>query len=145
MDKKILILEYNNRKAYECFNNTITDEFGIPDLYSTLITIEYRPQPNKRSQYIPDILPAAISVASGKYISTLTTPSDSLDLIPSCGPSTIHVMKKDFPFQGRAQGGYCFRKHGKTICNKNTRFYCYTCSDKNKKFYYYHGFSRISS
>ena len=31
------------------------------------------------------------------------------------------------------------------ICNKKTRFYCSTCSHKNKKFYYCHSFSSINS
>ena len=31
VDKKISTLEYNNRTVYDCFNNTFTDEIGIPD------------------------------------------------------------------------------------------------------------------
>ena len=54
-------------------------------------------------------------------------------------------MKKDEPYHGRVKIGYCSRKHDEIICYKNTRLYWSTCSDKDKKFYYFHGSSRINS
>ena len=32
-DKKISTLEYNNRKVYDCFNNTFTADFCNPAMY----------------------------------------------------------------------------------------------------------------
>ena len=54
-------------------------------------------------------------------------------------------MKKYVPLQGRFSIGYLCRKHGQKTCYKKTRFYWSTCYDKKKKFYYCHGFYRISS
>ena len=58
------------------------------------------------------------------------------------GPSTntLYVMKKGVPLKGRVNRGYCCRKHGRIICYKKTMFYCSTCSDDDKRFYYCHGF-----
>ena len=52
------------------------------------------------------------------YFSTLTTPSDSPDLLPSDDPNTLHVMKKDVTFLGRVKRGYFCRKHDKKYSTK---------------------------
>ena len=83
--------------------------------------------------------------AYGNYFSTLTTPFDSLDLLPTDDLNTIHVMNKYVPLKGRVHIGYGCRKHGRKICHKKTSLYFSTCSDVGKRFYYCHGFSRISS
>ena len=145
MDKKISILEYNNRTGYDCFNDTFTDEFGSPDLHLPPITIDDRSCSYKRARYNPDLLPDAISVDSKNYVSTLTNPLDSPDLLYFNDPNTLHVMNKYVHLQGGLHMGYCCRKHGQNICCKNTSLYCSTCSDKNNKFCYCRGFSRISS
>ena len=65
LDKNISILEYNNRTVYECFNNPFTYYCGSPAMHLPPITIDDRPPPaHKRARYAPDLLPAAISVAS---------------------------------------------------------------------------------
>ena len=74
----------------------------------------------------------------------MTTPSDSPDILPTHGPKTLHVLEKDLPVRDLFHRGYCCRKHGQIRCYKNTRFYCSTCSDEDKKFYYCQGFSKIS-
>ena len=102
------------------------------------------PPAHKRAQYAPDLLPFVIYVASENSVITLTTPSDFLDLIPTDDPNTLHVLNKYVHLKGRVKIGYCCRKHGRIRCNKNTRFYCSTLSDEDKKFYYCHGFYRIS-
>ena len=61
--------------VYECFNNTFTADFGIPDLNLHPITIDDRPRLHKISLYTPDLLPTVIYVASENSVSTLTTPS----------------------------------------------------------------------
>ena len=48
------------------------------------------------------------------------------------------------PLLGRFHRWYCCMKHGRKRCYKKTWFYCCTCSDEDKKFYYCHGFSEIS-
>ena len=108
------------------------------------ITIDDRPPPPKRARYVPNLLPDTISVASENTVSTLTTPSDFPDNLPTDGPKTLHVMKKYVPVKGRVHRGYCCRKHGRKRFYKKTRFYCSTCSDEDKKFYYCQGFSSIN-
>ena len=99
------------------------------------ITIDDRTPPHKRSQYTPDLLPAAISVASENSVITLTNHSDSLDLIPTDDPNTLHFMKKYVPLKGRVNRRYCCRKHGQIRCYKKTRFNLSTCYDEDKDFY----------
>ena len=71
------------------------------------ITIDYRsPPPHKRVRYTPYLIPAAISVASENYVSTLTTPSDSPDILPTDDPTTLHAMKKDVPLKVRVSRRY---------------------------------------
>ena len=104
--------------VYEYFNNPFTADFGISDLHLLPITIEDIPPPHKRSQYTPDMLPAAISVDSEKSVSTLTTYLDLPDILPTDDYNTLHVMNKYVPFQGRLHIRYCFRKDGKIRWNK---------------------------
>ena len=75
-DKKILTLEYNSRKVYDCFNNPFTADFGIPATHLPPITIDDRPPPHKRARYTPNLLPDIISVASKNSVGNLTTPSN---------------------------------------------------------------------
>ena len=145
MDRKISTLEYNNRTVYECFNNSFTDEFGIPDLNLHPVTFYYRPCPHKRSCHTPDLILYVISVASKFSLSTFTTPSDSSDLLPSDDPNALHVIKEYVPFLHRVKIGYCCRKHDQKRYYKNTRLYLSTLSDKKKKVSYFHKFSRINS
>ena len=41
--------------------------------------------------------------------------------------------------------GYCSRKNDEIRCYKKTRFYCSVCSDKDRKRYCCHEFSRVNS
>ena len=145
MEKKISTLDYNNSTVYEWFNNPFTDDFGSPDFHLPPITIDDRPRPQKISRYNPYLLPAAIYVVSENYVSNFNPPSDSPYILPYDDPNNLHVMKKYFTLQCRVNIGYCCRKHGQNRCYKKKRFYWSTCSDNSKKFYYCHGFSRISS
>ena len=111
-DKNISMKEYNKRTFYDCFNNSFPADYGSPDLNLPPIIIDDISFPHKISRYTPDLLPAAISVASEKDVSTLTTPSVFSDLIPSYDTNTLHVTKKYFPFQSRFSKGYCYRGNG---------------------------------
>ena len=62
------------------------------------ITVDERTPSHKRDRYTPDWIPDSISVASENYVSTLTTPSDSLDILPTDGPNTLHVIKTNMTF-----------------------------------------------
>ena len=104
--------------VYDCFNNPFTGEFGRSDSHLPPITIDDRTHPHKRARYTPDLLPAAISVSSENSVSTLTTPSDSPDLLPFDDPNTLHVMKKVDSFQGRVQRGYFCKKNSKKFTTK---------------------------
>ena len=106
MDKEISTMEYNNRTFYDYLNNTFTDDFGSPSLNLPPITTDDRPHLHKRYHFTPDLLPAAISVASENYFSTLTALSDLPDLLPSDDHNTLHVMKKYEPYHGRLKIGY---------------------------------------
>ena len=91
-DNKISTLEYNNRTVYDCFNNPFTADCGSPAMHLPPITIDDRPPPPpKRARYAPNLFPATISVASENSVSTLTTPSDLKDILPTDGPKTLHV------------------------------------------------------
>ena len=59
------------------------------------------PPPPKRSGYAPNLLPDTISVASENSVSTLTTPSDLSDTLPTDGQKTVYVLKKGLPVNGR--------------------------------------------
>ena len=118
VDKKMSTLEYNNRTVYDWFNNTFTVDCGNLALYLPPITIGGRPSPQKRSQYAPDLLPDAISVASEYYVITLTTPSDFPDLLPTDDTNTFHVVKKYMPLRFRLNVGYCCRKYGRKYATK---------------------------
>ena len=69
------------------------------------------PPPPKRARYAPNLLPATIYVASENSVSTLTTPSDLPDILPTDGQKNVHVLKKVLPVNGRVHRGYCCRKH----------------------------------
>ena len=105
VDKKSSTLEYNSRTVCGCFNDTFTDDFGRPDLHLTTIIIDDIPHLHKIAWYTPYLIPAAISIDSGNYVSTLTTPADYPDILFSNDPNTLHVVGKDFPFQGRVHRG----------------------------------------
>ena len=68
--------EYNNRTFYDFFNDPFPYDFGSPDLNLLLIDIDDIPRPDKIDRYTPDLIPAAIYVASENSVGTLTTPSD---------------------------------------------------------------------
>ena len=73
---KISTREYNNRKFYDCLNNPLLDDCGIPDLNIPPISIDDIPRLHKRSRYTPVLIPSAISVASENSVSNLTNPYD---------------------------------------------------------------------
>ena len=81
------------------------------------------PQPHKRSQYTPYLLPAAISIEYENSVSNLTTHYDYPDILHTDDPNTLHVMKKYVPLKGRVNRGYCCRKHAQIRCYKNKRLY----------------------
>ena len=116
VEKKISTLEYNNRTVYDCFNIPFTADFGSPALHWPPIKIDDRSCLYKRARYTLDLLPAAIYGASENSVSTLTTPSDSPDILPSYDANTIHVMKKYVPFKGRVNRGFCYSKYTQIIC-----------------------------
>ena len=74
-------------------------------MYLPLITIDDRPRPYMRAGYDPDLIPAAIFVASEKYVSILTNPSDFPDLLPTDDTNTLHVLKKYVTLKGRVHIG----------------------------------------
>ena len=145
VDNKIWSLNYNNRTVLTALNNPFTDEFGSPALNISPITFDDRNHPHKIDHYTPYLLPSTTSVASVNYFSTLITPSDLPDILPSYYHNTLHVMKKYVTFLGRPKRGYCCMKYDIKRCYKKTRFYFSKCSDNNKEVYYCHGFSRINS
>ena len=61
------------------------------------ITIDDRHHPYKISRYTPDLIPAAIYVASEYYVSNLTNPSDQAQtfLLPYDDPNPLRVMNNN--------------------------------------------------
>ena len=90
------------------------------------------------------MIPAAISVAFENSVSTLTTPSNSTDLLPYNYNNTLHIMNKYFPFQGRVNRGCFCRKHGQKDATKIQGSISPHTLIRTKK-YYCHLFSSISS
>ena len=117
-DRRISTLEYNNRTVYDCFNSPFTYDFVRPYLNLPPITFDNRPHPHKRVCYTPDLLLADIFVASENTFSTLITPYDSPDLLPSDDTNNLHVMKIDVPVLGKVHRGYCCRKQDKNDATK---------------------------
>ena len=117
--------EYNKRTVYDCFNNSFPADYGSPDLNLPPIIIDDISFPHKISRYTPDLLPAAISVASKNCVSILTTPSDSplILILPSDDTNPTYAMKKYEPYRGRVKIGYCYRKHDEKRYYKKGRFY----------------------
>ena len=48
VDRKFSLLEYNNRTAYNCFNNTFTADSRSPHMHRPPITIDDRRHSHKR-------------------------------------------------------------------------------------------------
>ena len=121
MYKKFLIREYNESTFYNCFNNTSIDNCGRPSLNLPPITIGDSSRLDKISLYTPDLLPSAIFVSSKNYVSTLTTPSDSPQvlLLPSSYPYPRHAMKKYNTYRVIFKRGYFSRKHSEKRFYKN--------------------------
>ena len=63
------------------------------------ITIDEIPLPQKRAWYTPDLLPAAIYVASGNSVSNLSTPFDSPDILSTDDTNTLHLIKNICPWK----------------------------------------------
>ena len=103
VEKKNPTREYKNRTVYDCFNNPSPDDFGIPALNIPPNYIGNRPHLDKRAHYTPDLLPDAIFVAFEKCVSTLTTPSDSPQLLVLTFyvPNHLRAMKKYEPYHRR--------------------------------------------
>ena len=140
MDKKFSTLEYNNRTVYYCFNNLFTAHCGSPAMHLTPSTIDDRPRLHKSSWYNPDLLPASISVASETSSITLTTPSDSPDILTSYYLNTLHVMNKYLPFQGRVHRGYWCRKDGQKYATKRQGSFSSYALIRTRKFVIFIGF-----
>ena len=147
LDKKISTGDYNNMAVYDWFNCPFIADFVSLALHLPPITIDDIPCLHKRDLYTPDLLPADISVASENSVITLTNPYDSIRLLlqPYDYYNLPHEMNKYEHYHGRVKIWYCCSKHDDKTCNKNMGFYCSTCSDKDKKFDYCHGLSRINS
>ena len=65
----------------------------------------------KNSRYTSNRLPDEISITSGKSVSTLITPYESLQLlVPNYDdPDIQHTIMSDNPCHGRGKIGYCSR------------------------------------
>ena len=74
MDKHFSTIEYNNRTSYYCFNNFFPDNFGIPALNLTPITIDDIPHLHKRARHIPQIFFRQLSLLPPKTMVVLWSP-----------------------------------------------------------------------
>ena len=117
-DKKLSMRGYNYRAFCDCFKSPFPVYCGIPYLNIPPMPIDDSPCPNKISHYTPDLLPAAIYVASETSVSTFTNPYDS--------PGVIVLTSNAPKIEdcGKLKIGYCTRRHGRIRCYKRTRFFC---------------------
>ena len=120
-NKDINMTEYNDRKVFDYFNNISPDNCDTQDLNIPHMAFDYSPRPPKIPCNTFDMLPATISAASKNSLSTLTSPCDSptLHLPSSGGPITYHNSMTNTKGWKTQQRGYCARRHGEIICNKN--------------------------
>ena len=105
-NKAISTREYNDKPVNDCFDDPFPAGCGGKYLNLPLIPIDNSPRPNKRTRYISDPLPDAISITSGNSVSALTTPFDSPQVIVlnSDDPNTHHTIISDNPFlEGRKE------------------------------------------
>ena len=135
-DRNLLFFMAFQSKVRTCqfqWENTTIEQFMNPStinfhlmlldhiwIYITLPLIIF-PAPQK-SWYTSDPLPAAISVTSGNYVSILTTPSDSPQLLVlySDDTETQHTTMSDNPFHISMKGGYCLSFHDWVLCAKSS-------------------------
>ena len=112
-DKKISVKDYKDRKSCDSLNNPFPVDFGSPDLNTRPVSNDDISSPNKRACYTPAPLPAAISAASVKSVSTFTTPSDSpqVILLTSDSINTDNSTSRDKPGNAMEKIGYCSRRH----------------------------------
>ena len=131
VDKKISTREFKNRTVYDCFSNPFVANCGSPYFNLPPVPIDDGSFPDKRARYTPDLLPAAIFVTFENSVSTLTTPSDSIQFLVLAYdyPNPHHAMNKDDPYRVREKRGYCFRKCDEKYAKK-AMFYCSTCSNE---------------
>ena len=66
--QEISTREKNNITVFECFDDPFTDDFLRRALNLPPIIIDDILHPQKRDRYTPDLIPAAISVASENYV-----------------------------------------------------------------------------
>ena len=104
---------YNNGPVYVCFNDPFTVFFGIPYFNIPTMPLNESSRQSKRAYYNPYELPDFIYVASGKYVSTLTTPSGSPQyiLLSSDASSTDHTIVRDKTVCVKDKIVYCSRLH----------------------------------
>ena len=126
--------------VYYCFNIPFPVECGSPYLNLPPMPLDENSRPKKRARYTPDQLPAAISVASGKSVGTLTTPSDRPQdiFLISDAPSTDHTTMRDKPGCAKDKRGCCSRRHEGIRHYRKSRFYC-SSYFIHKRVYYCHG------
>ena len=105
--------KYNESTVYECFNKPFSVDRGSPDLNPPHIIIGDSYRPNKRYQYTPDTLPAAIDISPVKYISNpnKTSESPQVILLNFDAPKTDHTIMKYKPFHTTEKIGYLSGSH----------------------------------
>ena len=97
------MIEYNDRTVYDWFDNSFPVDCASLALNIPPMPIYDSTLLNNRSYYTSDPLSDAVSVTSGNYVSTFTTPSDSPEVIflnPD-GTNTHHTIISDKSCRGR--------------------------------------------
>ena len=122
-DKKISMIEYNDRTVYDWVNNLFSVDCCISALNPPPITIDKSYRLNQKDWYTFDTLLSAISFTSRKSVCTLTTSKYPPKLLEpnSYDPDTLHTIMSDKLCRVRTRRGFWSRFHYGE--NEKPRFY----------------------
>ena len=141
--RKFSMREFNYRIVYELFKDPFPVGCGSPDLNLPPVSIDDSSGLNKISRYTPDLLPASIYVAYGKYVSTLDTPSElpQVVILTYDAPNTDHAIIIDKHDCATEKRGYFSRSHDGKYALKN-RLFCSACYIHRRVYNCYGSFRR---
>ena len=107
--------------VYYYFNNTFLVDCGIPEVNLHPMTIDDSYRPKKIACYTPYHFPDTTSVASGNYVSTLTTTSEfpHYIILISYDPNTVYTITRGKHMFVKEIRVYCSRIHEIIIQYKN--------------------------
>ena len=140
VDKKISTLEYNNRTVYNCFNNPLLQMNLVSQTCIYLQSPSVIDPTRIKDPNIPQICSHLKSMLLLKILLVLWPPPLICQISFLLMILILYMLWRNMCVSnlGRTEDAVVGKR-----CYKKKSIHWYTCSDKNNKFYYCHGFSRI--